>query len=144
MSFGNSCIICKKTFDDIKSIIRSYKLIKDKKQKAMTNRQITSEQTIISNRLHRNVKTGDELICNVPFLWHYLNIMSSILYLSNAYRRNCNDGVMDNVLISSLIDREFQPPAGQTKKYKIGMCFFTANHAAIKRKCKGIRIIMSV
>jgi len=40
------------------------------------------------------------------------------------------------VLASSAVDRGFEPRSGQTKDYKIGICCFSAKHAAIRRKSK--------
>jgi hypothetical protein len=45
-------------------------------------------------------------------------------------------GVMVIVLASSAVDREFEPRSGQTKDYKIGMCCFSADHEALRRKSK--------
>jgi hypothetical protein len=36
----------------------------------------------------------------------------------------------------SAVDRKFAPCSGQTKYYKIGICCFSANHAALRRKSK--------
>ena len=33
-----------------------------------------------------------------------------------------------------LIDREFEPRSDQTKDYKIGFCFFSSKHAALRNK----------
>ena len=43
---------------------------------------------------------------------------------------------MVSVLASSAVDRGFEPRSGQTKDYKIGMCCFSAKHAALRRKGK--------
>ena len=43
---------------------------------------------------------------------------------------------MVSVLASSAIDHRFKPWLGQTKDYKIGICFFFAKHAALRRKIK--------
>jgi hypothetical protein len=40
------------------------------------------------------------------------------------------------VLASSAVDRGFEPQSGQTKDYKIGICCFSAKHAALRRKSK--------
>ena len=45
-------------------------------------------------------------------------------------------GVMVSVLASSAVDRGFEPQSGQTKNYKIGICCFSAKHAALRRKRK--------
>jgi hypothetical protein len=36
----------------------------------------------------------------------------------------------------SAVDRGFEPRSGQTKDYKIGICCFSAKHAALRRKRK--------
>ena len=41
---------------------------------------------------------------------------------------------MVSVLTSSAVDRGFEPRSGQTKDYKIGVCCFSAKHAALRRK----------
>jgi hypothetical protein len=41
---------------------------------------------------------------------------------------------MISVLASSVVDRGFEPRSGQTKDYKIGICSFSAKHAAFKEK----------
>jgi hypothetical protein len=40
------------------------------------------------------------------------------------------------VLISSAVDREFEPRSGQTKDYNNGICCFSAKYAALRRKSK--------
>ena len=45
-------------------------------------------------------------------------------------------GIMGSVFDSSTVDRGFEPQSGQTKFYKIGICCFSAKHAALRRKCK--------
>ena len=53
-----------------------------------------------------------------------------------------------NVLASSVVDCGFEPRSNQTKDYMIGICFFSAKHAAFVKKGQrhgwlgvGIRII---
>jgi hypothetical protein len=43
---------------------------------------------------------------------------------------------MVSVLTSSWVDGGFEPRSGQTKDYKIGICCFSAKHAALRRKSK--------
>jgi hypothetical protein len=43
---------------------------------------------------------------------------------------------MVSMLASSVVDRGFEPHSGQTKDYKIGICCFSAKHAALRRKSK--------
>ena len=45
-------------------------------------------------------------------------------------------GVMVSELASSAVDRGFKPRSGQTKDYKIGICYFSAKHAPLRRKSK--------
>jgi hypothetical protein len=41
-----------------------------------------------------------------------------------------------SVLASSAVDDGFEPRSGQTKDYKIGICFFSAKDTALRRKSK--------
>ena len=65
-------------------------------------------------------------------------------YCDKVYSRgNINQkhriaGVMVSVLASGAIDRGFEPRSGQTKDYKIGICCFSAKHAALRRKSKDL------
>ena len=43
---------------------------------------------------------------------------------------------MISVLASSAVDRGFERLSGQTKDNKIGICCFSAKHAALRRKSK--------
>jgi hypothetical protein len=45
-------------------------------------------------------------------------------------------GVMVIVLASSAVYRKFEPRSGQNKDYKIGICCFSAEHVALRRKSK--------
>jgi hypothetical protein len=45
-------------------------------------------------------------------------------------------GVTVSVLGSSAVDRRFEPRSGQSKDNRIGICCFSANHAALSRKSK--------
>ena len=45
-------------------------------------------------------------------------------------------GVMVSVLTSCRKDCGCEPRLGQSKDYKIGICFFSANHATIAKKSK--------
>lgn len=50
--------------------------------------------------------------------------------------KNRIDGVIVSVPASSAVDHEFEPRSDQTKVYKIGTCFFSAKHAAYRKKSK--------
>jgi hypothetical protein len=41
-----------------------------------------------------------------------------------------------SVLASSAVDGVFEPWSGQTKDYEIGICCFSAKHAALRTKSK--------
>jgi hypothetical protein len=43
---------------------------------------------------------------------------------------------MVSVLVSSAVDHGLEPWLGQTKDSKIGICCFSAKHAALRRKSK--------
>ena len=44
--------------------------------------------------------------------------------------------LMVSVLVSSAVDHRFEPCSGQTEHYKIGICCFSAKHAALSSKSK--------
>ena len=41
---------------------------------------------------------------------------------------------MGSVLVSSALDRGFEFRSGQTKDYKIGICYLSSKHAALRGK----------
>jgi hypothetical protein len=43
---------------------------------------------------------------------------------------------MVSKLASSAVDHGFESRSGQTKDYKIGICYFSAKQAALRRKSK--------
>ena len=43
-------------------------------------------------------------------------------------------GIMVCVLASSVVDRWFEPPSGQTKGYAIGICCLSAKHVSLRSK----------
>jgi hypothetical protein len=43
---------------------------------------------------------------------------------------------MVRVLVSSVVERGIESRSGQTKDFKIGICCFSAKHAALRRKSK--------
>ena len=47
---------------------------------------------------------------------------------------NCIGGVVANLLASITVKRGFEPRSGQTNDYTIGICCFSAKHAALRRK----------
>ena len=65
-----------------------------------------------------------------------LSYCDKVYSRGNINQKHRIDGVMVNVLASGAIDRGFEPRSGQTKDYAIGMCCFSAKHAALRRKSK--------
>jgi hypothetical protein len=57
----------------------------------------------------------------------------SILFSNSVY---CISGVMGSAITSSMTNFGFEPRSGQTKDHKIGICCFSARHAALRRKSK--------
>ena len=45
-------------------------------------------------------------------------------------------GIMVSVLVWGALDRGFKPQLSKTKDYEIGICCFSAKHAALTRKSK--------
>ena len=60
----------------------------------------------------------------------------NIIIISLKYIYNRISGIMVSMLSSSMVDRWFESRSGQTKDYKIGICCFSAKHAALRRKSK--------
>jgi hypothetical protein len=56
------------------------------------------------------------------------NVMFKFEYIFYIYTKNIDriGGVMVSVLVSSAVDRGFEPRSGQTKDYIIGICCFSA------------------
>ena len=81
-----------------------------------------------------NSDTRRVILINIGFLSHLLDINDTLPML----QRYCSriSGVMVSVLASSVVDRGFEPRSGQAKDYKIGICCFSAKHAALRRKSK--------
>jgi hypothetical protein len=71
-----------------------------------------------------------------------LILIGLVISISNIFEwrlfksLNCISGIMVSVLVSSTVDRGFEPRSGQTKDYKNGICCFSAKHSAIRRKNK--------
>jgi hypothetical protein len=89
--------------------------------------------------------------------YHDIVDMYIFLYIANegCHIRINNNLLMDNyslfnllflfsiylffcfyLLASSAVGRGFEPRLGPTKDHKIGICFFSAKHAALRRKIK--------
>jgi hypothetical protein len=62
-------------------------------------------------------------------------VMVSML-ASSAVDHGFIGGVTVSMLASSAVDRGFEPRLGRTKDNKIGICCFSAKHAALRSKSK--------
>ena len=66
-----------------------------------------------------------------------LSLFSRILSIYRCLIEfNHISGVMFSVLTSSVVDHGIEPYSGQTKDYNIGICCFSAKHAALRRQNK--------
>ena len=65
---------------------------------------------------------------------------SQIIYIVILYEtsniRNRVGVAMVSVGASSAVDRGFEPRSGETRDYSSSICYFTAKHAALRRKSK--------
>ena len=77
------------------------------------------------------IRTNEKLLCKTSD--HLFKIGQSILAALVPIRIS---GVMVSVLPLNAVDRGFEPRLGPTKDYKIGICFFSAKHATLRRKNK--------
>ena len=65
-----------------------------------------------------------------------LSYCDKVYSRGNINQKHRIGGVMVSVLASSAVDCGFEPRSGQTKDYKIGICYFSAKLAALRRKSK--------
>ena len=65
------------------------------------------------------------------FIYGHISLQD---YSSKVF--SCFARVMVTSLAFSAVDRGFEPRSGQTKDYQIGMCCFSAKHAALRRKSR--------
>ena len=68
------------------------------------------------------------LFYQINLVFNYAKELLRLLHVHNSI-----GGVMVSLLASSAVDRGFNAWSGQTKDYKIGICCFSAKHAASKR-----------
>jgi hypothetical protein len=89
----------------------------------------------------------NELQKHTYMLKKYLFKLHSVHQLCLNLCRDCIGGIMVSVLASSAVDRGFEPWLVKTKDYEIGICCFSAKHAAFnlgeraKTGWLGIRIM---
>ena len=65
-----------------------------------------------------------------------LSYCDKVYSRGNINQKHRIGGVMISVLASSAVDRGFEPWSSETKDYEIGICCFSAKHAALRRKSK--------
>ena len=65
-----------------------------------------------------------------------LGVFTMVLINDPVLWLSCICGEMVSVLVSSAVDRRFEPRSDQTKDYKIDISCFFAKHAALRRKSK--------
>jgi hypothetical protein len=88
-----------------------------------------------SNKTDRRDITGILLKVALNTITHSLVLSENNNITKNTQMSmNHIGGVMVSVLASSVVDRGFEPQLGQIKDYKIGICCFSAKHAALRRK----------
>jgi len=72
-------------------------------------------------------------MCIIKHINVYYVLQSTPMCIMH-YSRIC--GVIVNMLASSAVDHGFETRLGQTKDCKIGICCFSAKHAALRSKSK--------
>ena len=98
-----------------------------------------SEESVFK-QVYSSTCSTKELSISMTKILHAVKGLLS--YCNKVYSRgNINqndriDGVMVSVLASSAVNRGFESRSGQTKDYNIGICCFSAKHAALRRKSK--------
>jgi len=94
-----------------------------------------SYQSFLSQTYRQLWKNQREYMCDwlelCPMLIMYdCNLIIFIKFI------NRNRGMMASMLISSAVDRGFEPLSGQPKDYKICICCFSAKYTALREKSK--------
>ena len=90
-----------------------------------------------SNKTDRRDITGILLKVALNTITHSLVLSENNNITKNTQMSmNHIGGVMVSVLASSAVDCGFEPRSGQAKDYKIGICCFSAKHAALRRMSK--------
>ena len=74
------------------------------------------------------------LVCN--FFSKNADIVKDVLTSCDSTLDNHISGILVSGLASSAVDRGFEPRSCQTREYKIGMCCFSAKHAALRSNSK--------
>jgi hypothetical protein len=59
-----------------------------------------------------------------------------LIILWHSFQNYHIGSVKVNMLVSSAVERGFEPRWGQAKDYKIGICCFSTKHTALRRKSK--------
>ena len=80
-----------------------------------------------------SIRIRQHTVYQIDIIHFFSRILFALFYDPQDTERHIG-GVMVSVLDSSAVDREFEPGLGQTDK--IGICCFSAKHAALRRKSK--------
>ena len=78
--------------------------------------------------------SGEQYLCYILDNFVFIFLSPKLWGTSTLY--NCISGIMDSMLALSAVDCVFKHRSGQTKDYKIGICFFSAKHATLRSKSK--------
>jgi hypothetical protein len=84
---------------------------------------------------YRSVETHNKPILYIQYAKREQNNFRTSYMLFVYYKCvNCIGGVMVSVLAASVVDHGSESWPGQTKDYTIGICSYSAKHAALRRK----------
>ena len=65
---------------------------------------------------------------------YFASLNQLILFPFTTNNSNRIGGIMVSVLASNAVDRGFESRSGHSKDYEIGICCFSAKHAALRCK----------
>ena len=85
---------------------------------------------------HAITVTTAPVVKHVTIYYIDLCNVNQKFYVINSLCDNRIGGIMVSMLVSSAVDRGFNPRSGQIKDYNISICCFTAKHAAIRSNRK--------
>ena len=87
------------------------------------------------NVMNKDLTFRDHAQVSFIYTLIYLPTLKGIILLkrSTEHEPSCHH-LKIFPLVSSVVDRGFKPWSSQNKDYKIGICCFSAKHAALRRK----------
>ena len=99
------------------------------------NKDNAPDKSVSKDRFEQEIGSAFDVLFN-SWLQITKEMKVFILYANDLIFNKMASLLIVGVLSLVAVDCWFEPRSGQTKDYEIGICCFTAKHAALKRKSK--------